>query len=156
MARTYVTTVNARVNRELKRRDVGSEEDQVRRLIGLQDGVERHSLSLWALPNEFSFEEVDLRKYPEEYIQCAGSAAGNLTAEMRRLANGVPVQYVIGRPKPMANDADREVIISWAQFKAVVHQNEALTMEEVIELFIAYYRTGDIPASWSRRLLHLT
>ena len=77
------------------------DEDGIRVPLERLDGADRYSLVLWRIPPGQHFDEVDKRLYPREYIQCAGNYAGRMVCEVRELAPGGPVQWVVGRALPM-------------------------------------------------------
>ncbi|MBO0767966.1 MAG: hypothetical protein J2O48_04690 [Solirubrobacterales bacterium] len=131
-----------------------SVEAELRELIGRLNGQNRFAFLLWRLPDGRSLHQVgpddDARGH---YIQCAGNFDGRLTTELRELVDGVPHQYVLGRAADDSTEADQEV--PYANHAQYVRPNEVLTGPEVVDLFIEYYRTGDIPAGYVRRELEL-
>ncbi len=148
---THAATMNGLVSGELKPREPLTPEQEIGRLLRLVDGTERYSFCLWALPPDKPFDRINLRKYPQEYIQTAGTPE-RMTVEVRRLVQGKPQQHVLGRPVEDPRSLTNE-IVAWDGIKTPVMSNEVFTVDEVIELFEHYYRMGDAPAWCTRRLL---
>ncbi|RIJ78759.1 hypothetical protein D1871_02160 [Nakamurella silvestris] len=86
-----------------------------------------------------------------------------MTVEIRTTATGIPRQYVIGKPEVALatgcpgteGDAPPDQTIVWDQFETKVYSHEIFNLEEVTDLFIAYFRDGDVDPSYRRRLLSL-
>lgn len=74
----------------------GTPAEEIGQLLERMDGLDIFAVSLWALPEGKRLDDVDLKAWPKEYIQCAGSA-NRLTVEIRRVESGTPHQFVIGR-----------------------------------------------------------
>lgn len=149
---TYAVTMNGRVHTELKSYD-RTPVEELRHRVHLLDGVERHSLLLWKLPEGVPFDRVDLDAWPQEYIQAAGGGDG-FTVEERRLVGGEPNEYIVGHdPAPEPSDADE--VIHWNGLQAHVRSNEVWTSDEVAELFTTYLVEGELPPALTRRPLIL-
>jgi hypothetical protein len=120
------------------------------------DGVDRYSMILWELPENTPFDRVDINDGPREYLQCAGSFEGRLTAELREVRDGSARQYVIGRISDAAGDgAAADEVVPWNGYEARVRANEVLSGSEVQGLFPFYYRTGELPDFYTRREIEL-
>ncbi|RIJ78758.1 hypothetical protein D1871_02150 [Nakamurella silvestris] len=86
-----------------------------------------------------------------------------MTVEIRTTVTGVPRQYVIGKPEvalgssypSTQSDVPPDQAIVWDQFETKVYPHEVFNLEEVTDLFIAYYMDGDVDLSYRRRLLSL-
>jgi hypothetical protein len=157
----FAVTINGDTSFELKPR---WGEEEMLKLLGRLDGVERYSIVVSKLSAGVPFDRVDMDRDAQEYIQCAGSFDGRLTAEVREVVDGAAHQYVIGRPpeppadpaaEPPADPGDADEIVPWGGHEAHVRPNEVLNGREVSDLFLSYYRTGEIPSSYTRRPLDL-
>jgi hypothetical protein len=149
---THAMTMNGRIHGELKDPDLTAEES-IKKLLALLDGTTRYSLNLWRLPDGVPFDRVDLKVWPQEYVQVAGSSA-RMTLEVRRFEGGTARQYVVGHSTATTISAADEVI-PWNGYEARVRANEVFDAAEAADLFIAYYLTGGIPEGHSLRLLDL-
>ena len=150
MAATHALTMNGRITSVLK--DYLRTEDEVlRELTGLLDGAYRFSLLLGALPAGKPFDRIDLKAWPEEFIQCAGNSA-RLTVELREIVDGVARHWVLGRAHMDTSDARSETV-SWADFSTLVLPREIFDGEGAAALFSEYFHTGHISSGVTRRLL---
>jgi hypothetical protein len=153
MTLSHALTTNGRISDELKRN--GLPEEEIRRRVRLLDGTERYSLSLWTFPSEIPFDKVDLNNWPQKYIQAAGSA-DRMIVEVRKVADGLPQQFVVGR---QASEIDQGIaaheIVVWNDNHSAVMSSEVFSAGEAVELFLAYYKTGEVPPSYSLRFLKL-
>ena len=153
MSAAFAVTMNGRTSSELKPRWA---EEEIVNLLSRLDGVDRYSMILWELPENIPFDRVDINDYPHEYVQCAGSFAGRLTAEVREVRDGQARQYVIGRVSDDPGDSGAaDEAVPWNGYEARVRANEVLTGSDVQELLLSYYRTGELPASYTRREIEL-
>lgn len=147
---THALTMNGRIHGELKD-PVDSAEETIRKRLALLDGTTRYSLSLWRLPDNVPFDKVDLAKWPQEYLQVAGSRE-RMTVEVRRFESEVPRQYVVGHAvavmEPSADEA-----IAWNGYETQVRTSEVFDAVEATELFATYYATGDLPPDYALRQL---
>ena len=143
--------MNGRIHGELKD-PLDPPEDIIRQRLALLDGVNRYSFSLWRLPERVPFERVDLDRWPQEYIQAAGSKE-RLTVEIRRI-EGIGRQYVVGKCPP-AGPMSHQVAIHWSGYETCVQENEVFTAVEAAEVFVHYYATGRIPEVYALRNLVL-
>jgi hypothetical protein len=150
---THAATMNGTIHGELTPWEPLTPEEEIARLLRLLDGTDRYSLGLWAIPPDKPFDRVDLRKYPQEYIQTAGTPH-RMTVEVHRIVDGKVRHDVLGRPVDDPRTLTEE-IVAWDGIKTPVKSNEVFAVDEVIDLFVHYYRTGDAPAWCTRRLLDL-
>lgn len=139
---THALTMNGRIHVELKDR-LDSPEEVLRKRLALLDGTTRYSLSLWRLPDGLPLDRVDLTRWPQEYVQAAGSRE-RLAVEVRRLEEGGPRQLVAGRPGPV-DAAAADVAIPWDGHVLRVLPSEVFGADEAADLFVAYYDTGTMP-----------
>jgi hypothetical protein len=120
----------------------------VARWIGLLDGTQWYSVILWKVAEGKDFDEIDFETV-DEYIQCAGSAEGGLTCEIREDGE----QYVLGRQA--AGDLTADHVIEWNGSRSTVQENEVLDGDETAELFVSYLQTGTEPSGFVRRRIAL-
>ena len=152
MTDAFAVTMNGRTSFELKH----SAEEEIVNLLSRLDGVDRYSMILWELPENIPFDRVDVNDYPHEYVQCAGSFEGRLTAELREVRDGSARQYVIGRASVDPGDGGAaDEVVPWNGYEARVRANEVLSGSDVRELFLFYYRNGELPDSYTRREIEL-
>jgi hypothetical protein len=153
MARAaFAVTMSGRISWELKR----SPEEEIVNLLSRLDGADRYSMILWELPENVPFDRVDINEYPHEYVQCAGSFEGRLTAELREIRDGSARQYVIGRASDDPGDGGAaDEVVPWDAYEARVRSNEVLTGSDVRELFLFYYRARELPDSYTQREIEL-
>jgi hypothetical protein len=142
--------MNGRIHGELKSPE-RSAADELRHRVHLLDGASRFSLILWKLPQGVAFDDVDLRIWPQEYVQAAGGR-DRFTVEERTLQDGVAVQVAVGREEHSAEGDPTEVVV-WNGCDTVVHEHEVWTATEVADLFVAYYLHGRLPAGLTRRVV---
>jgi hypothetical protein len=146
---THAMTMNGRISGEVKDPLLSSAQ-LIEQRLALLDGVNRYSLSLWRLPDGITFDRADLAAWPMEYVQVAGSRE-RLTIEVRRLEEGIPAQYVVGRHTPDASGSPTEVLVPWDGYETLVLSTELFTAAEAAKIFAFYYATGDIPGSFRIR-----
>lgn len=151
MTATHAITMNGQVHGELKHPDMSSEDD-LRMRIGLLDGTVRYSFMLWRVPEGKKFGRIDLRKFPKEYLQVAGGG-DRFTVEQRKLVATEHVHEVLGRSGDAMTEDQPDEVIRWDEYETAVRPNEVFTLAEVQELFVTYYRTDDLPESFTRRRL---
>ena len=149
---THALTMNGRIHGELKD-PFDAPEEVLKKRLALLDGTNRYSLSLWRLPGGVPFDRVDLAKWPQEYIQVAGSRE-RMTVEVRRYEDEVLRQYVVGHAERCEPSIAEEVIL-WNGYEARVRANEVFDAAAAADLFAAYYATGSIPNAYSLRPLDL-
>jgi hypothetical protein len=117
---------------------VSDGEAAIRRRLDALDGVDRYAYSLWKCPPGVAFEDVDLKKWPSEYLQTAGSRE-RLTVELRRIdTRGEVRHFVVGRPGATIPDHPQMETVAWDQFEAEVAAHEVFTAEEASQAFVAY------------------
>lgn len=149
---THAFTTNGRSHGEVKNPDLSPEEEIRRRLLRL-DGSKIYSLILWAIPPGVPFDLVDLRKWPREYIQVAGSR-DSMTVELRRIVEGIPQQCVVGHPVGRATELrEADQIIHWNGCETAVLAGEVFDAVEAGDLFVEYYHAGNVPPQYSLRVL---
>jgi hypothetical protein len=148
---THAVTMNGRTSFELKGHAGSSPEEEMIELLGKLDGVQRYSMIVWALPADRPFDRVDLRSFPTKYIQCAGGAAGGFICEVREGTAEAGTQCALGRAEVSAG----EEVVTWNGCSSTVPANEVLSVDEVGELFVEYFRSGSSPSSYARRELDL-
>jgi hypothetical protein len=85
-----------------------------------------------------------------EYVQVAGSRE-RLILEVRRLEEGIPAQYVVGRHTTDSSGSPAEVLVPWDGYETRVLSTEVFTAAEAATIFAFYYATGDIPGSYRVR-----
>jgi len=146
---THAFTRNGRIHTEVSDTRFESPRQIIGHRLSLLDGTALYSLSVWRLPEGVSFDKVNLRKWPQEYMQVAGSRE-RMTLEFRRFEDGLARQYVVGRPP---NGSEAEVVIPWDGYEARVFANEVFDSDEATELFTEYYFTGGVSETYHLRLL---
>jgi hypothetical protein len=116
------------------------------------DGAKQFALSLWALPPGMDNRQAKAAGLDREYIQAAGRADA-MTVEICQAGGqqwGVDwVRYVIGHPGDDA--AARDVPIVLPASTEMRSAAEIFDADEAAELFFSYYKTGDIPAGYTKR-----
>jgi hypothetical protein len=128
-------------------------EEEVGQLLERMDGDEIFAVSFWAMPAGKSLDQFDLRTWPKEYIQCAGTAE-RLTVEIRRLEAGIPRQFVVGR---LARSGSATEKVKWDSGKhsTTVWPSEILTWREATALFVGYYQNSPLPTDYQLREISL-
>ena len=84
------------------------------------------------------------------YVQCAGEKT-RIVIEYRKHAGETFKHYVVGNKK-----LKESLTISWIQIDCKVgpvhiHANEALTINDALNIFKAFYEKEDIPLIYNRR-----
>lgn len=126
---------------------------QLARFLGLLGDDGRYAFSLWPTPSDVDFDDIDLVKYPIEYLQSAGSAEG-LTIEIRRIeADGQPHQYAVAKGTARSGQPDFRLDYGVAYLD--VFTNEVFTAEEATPVYVHYYETGELPPGLGLRKLDL-
>ncbi|WP_135452615.1 hypothetical protein [Mycobacterium sp. DL99] len=115
------------------------------------NGTERWFITFYALPPGKSYEEVrDVAT--AEYIQAAGRAEA-MMLDIRKPGGaqwGADwVRYFIGHPHE--GEAPLDVPIELPRGPEFVSTAEVFDAEEAADIFISYYRTGDIPPGYALR-----
>jgi len=124
-----------------------SDEDVVRERIRLLDGLTRFAFSLWRLPLNVRFDDVDLDVWPQEYIQCAGSQA-QMTIEVRQSVDHGYEHLVLGHS---SGSSGGEVAIQHGERTTRVRGSEVFTGNEVADIFVSYLRDDQVPSALSVR-----
>lgn len=148
MIATHAYSVNGQAWSELQD-SFGTPAEELRDLLYRLNGYDRFSLILWALPTGRYLDETSPDEDAREYLQCAGNA-DRMVVEMRRLIEGEPQQYVIGRPVA-AGSSEPGQEVHWSNFVTVVYGNEVFDAAETAALFASYYESGEIPAQYFER-----
>lgn len=108
-------------------------------------------VTFYRLPEGRSYEDVR-GEATTEYIQAAGDAEA-MVLDIRKPSGqewGASwVRYVIGHPHD--GPAPVDVAIPLPNGDEFVSAPEVFAADEAAELFISYYRTGDIPAGYTLR-----
>lgn len=129
-------------------------EDQLRFSLGRMNGTSFWAYSLWRAPEGADlFNDIPLS---DSHLQCAGSAEA-LTIEVRALDDeGVPHQWVVGKPGAMPSGSPTEVV-RWddGRYSTTVHANEVFTAAEAGDVVVAYFLTDAVPAQCTLRPLDL-
>ncbi|WP_052226960.1 hypothetical protein [Microbacterium mangrovi] len=114
------------------------------------DGKRRYTYSIWRMTNP-----DDLRDHDGYFIQAGGSAR-QLTIEFAvPAAEGSGRLFTLGHRGTPAGEPT--VLIPINSKRAVrVFSNEVFTADEAAAIFDTYYRTGEIPDTYTRRELDLS
>ncbi|WP_197377546.1 hypothetical protein [Mycolicibacterium baixiangningiae] len=118
------------------------------------NGEKPWALTLVPLPEGMSYDEVLNRKLEETRFLQAGGNADRMTIEIRQPGGqqwGVEsVWSVVGH---RSDDGGREldVPIKLPRSTQMVARSEVFDAEEAADLFMDYYKTGEIPSSYSLR-----
>jgi hypothetical protein len=147
---THAVTMNGRINMALRGPEPSAEEALTTQL-GRLDASRSYSFGLWRIPEGHRFDTVDLRTYPQEYLQAAGRR-DSMTIEIRRLESAIARQYTLGR---RASPRDPTVDIVWDAYATVVFANEVFGLDEASDVFLTYLRTADVSDGYDLRLLDL-
>jgi hypothetical protein len=100
--------------------------------------------------------DVEVDKASQEYIQTAGDVNGRMTAELREIVDGATHEYVIGRAADHQADPNAaDETVPWNGCEARARSNAVLSGGEVSELFVSYYRHGELPSAYTRRRIHV-
>lgn len=114
------------------------------------NGDDQWGLGLAPLPPDKSYSDM-LRagELSTEYIQAAG-LPDTMTVEIRKPGGeqwGVDwVRYTVGHPRTGTEPLD--VPIQLAHGVKMISRSQVFNADEAAELFFAYYKTGDIPATY--------
>jgi len=116
------------------------------------NGTDRYALVLWALGPGMDYDQSVVAGLNREYIQAAGRPDA-LTVEICKAGGsqwgGQWVRYVIGHPHE--GDAPRDAPIVLPHSTEMRSKYEVFDADEAAQLFFTYYKTGDIPASYTLR-----
>lgn len=129
-------------------------EDQLRFSLGRMNGTSFWAYSLWRAPE--GADLLDDIPLSESYLQCAGSAEA-LTIEVRALdEEGVPHQWVVGKPGEVPGGSPTEVV-RWddGRYSTTVHPSEVFTAAEAGDVVVAYFLTDAVPLQCTLRPLDL-
>lgn len=108
-------------------------------------------VTFYRLPDGKTYEDVR-GEATTEYIQAAGDAAA-MVLDIRKPGGqqwGASwVRYIIGHPHELPAPVD--VAIPLPNGNQMISAPEVFAADEAAEVFISYYRTGDIPAGYVLR-----
>jgi len=152
----FINSTNNQTESEL-RNDFRPYDEQIRRMLGLLDGKERFSYSLWFVPDDAGWPDApgyNEDEHGREYLQSAGTADG-MTVELRRLEeDGQYHQYVVGKPGSEGQSLDREV--KYDEYTLNVRPGEVFTADEATPIFYTYFQENTVPGGLVLRELDLT
>jgi hypothetical protein len=123
----------------------------IRRSLDLLDAIEYYAYMLWRIPPGVDFVDVDRSRYPEEYLQCAGSAS-RLTVEVRRATVTGYEHLVIGKRDESSLAASTERV-PWDHYEVEVRGNEVFSASEAFEVFRRYLEGASIDEAYTLRPL---
>jgi hypothetical protein len=117
------------------------------------NGTSQFALTLWPLPDGMDYDEARRAgQDAREYLQAAGRPDA-LTVEMRKPGGkewGADwVRYVVGHPHSEPEPFD--VAIKLPHSTEMISRSEVFGADEAADLFLRYYKTGDIPAEYVLR-----
>jgi len=116
------------------------------------DGARRYAWSIWQTPPGVPLDRVNMKRFPQEYLQCAGTHERMTVEVRRREVDGAFRQYALARP---GVEAGGEEVIRWDAFETVVCSNEVFDAEAAFPVFLAYFTEGNVPNEYPLRLLEL-
>jgi hypothetical protein len=146
----HALTLNGRTAWELFD-DHGPVLNVIRRSLDLLDGTKDYAFMLWRIPPGVAFVDVDRSRYPEEYLQCAGSAARQ-TVEIRRATSTGYEHLVIGKRDVPSLCASIERI-PWDRYEVEVRGTEVFNSSEALEIFRRYLEGDSIDDTYTLRPL---
>lgn len=115
------------------------------------NGAERWFITFYALPPGKSYEEIR-HEGTEEYIQAGGSAEA-MMLDIRKPGGqqwgAESVRYIIGHSHD--GNLPLDVPIELPCGPEFVSAAEVFEAEEAADIFISYYKTGEIPPSYVLR-----
>lgn len=152
MTARFAITSNGDISAELSER-YRSFEDTFRAVLGALDGRELFSYSLWPMPpGAETIVDVDMRFYPDVFLQCAGTA-DRMTIEVRiKYDDGLGRLFTVGRPTRRGHAGPPREEVAWADHVVRVYPNEVFEHEEASRIFLAYLETGGrVPAGYDLR-----
>ena len=129
-------------------------ERPISRALARMNGGAAFAFSIWPVPTDIDWRDLDLTIWPREYIQSAG-AADAMTVEIRRLEDGEPRQYAVGRGGPRASEPDQVIPFGVNGRTVSVFADEVFDADEATRIYLHYYETQSIPAQYVLRLLDL-
>ena len=152
LTRVYAVTVNGRISTELKAGRWEPVPNKIAGFLDRLDGTTRFSVSLWALPVGTSFDCVNLHRWPERYLQAAGSR-DRMTVELRRDGESGSRHFAIGKSDTIEPEPSEE--IRWDAHRTQIYQVEVFTAAEAVPLFLSYWQTNEVPRGYRLRALDL-
>lgn len=129
--------------------------DQISRVLHLMDGERRWGYSLWRAPEGVGLFAIDKKKYPQNYMQSAGTAAA-MTIEARFVGDdGVARHYAVGRPTEKNFEGEPSVVLRYLNGARELHvfPNEVFDAEEAAKVYYDYFLTDTVPQPYVLRRL---
>lgn len=127
---------------------------QIRRFLDLLDGDTRWAFSLWRAPEGVHLMDIDLDRFPQAYLQSAGSAQA-MAIEVRFIEDdGTARRYAVGRPH--GNYAGEPTVsIPYRSNEAAVrvYPSEVFDAAEAAGIYDQYFQTDRVPADYVLRPL---
>ncbi|MEE3851705.1 hypothetical protein VZC37_15285 [Gordonia sp. LSe1-13] len=118
------------------------------------DGLEENHLILSRLVRPEWFDDLSEQERDESlsaFLQAGGSAEA-MTLELRRTeSDGSYRQYILGRGEGSESGSTVEIKVGDHTYR--VTPDEVFTAEDAGEVFVHYFRHGDVPAGLSLREL---
>ena len=135
--------------------DLDEPHREVTGALSRMDGQRFWGYSLWAIPEGQIWGEIDLRIWPKEFLQSAGTAE-TMSIELRQIeAAGVAHQYAVGRPET-EHVGEPSVPVTWADDHVLyAYPGEVYSAEEAAPVYLSYYDTGKVPDGYVLRELDL-
>ena len=127
--------------------------EQLARGLAALDGNDVWAYALWPIARGQTWPYVDMS--PEEFLQSAGTAE-TMSLELRQIkADGVALQYAVGRPGT-EHVGEPSVPVTWADDHVLyAYPGEVYTAEEAAPVYLSYYDTGKVPEGYVLRELDL-
>lgn len=118
--------------------------------------LQNFARSRGAAGHDARLDDVDIPRWPQEYIQAAGSG-DRMTIEIRRMKDEEYRQYVVGHRRIGGSGVAGEssVRIAWGEHEVRVAGHEVLNSQDAVEIFSAYYTLGIVPHSYGIRRIDL-
>jgi len=128
--------------------------EQISRVLHLLDGERRWGYSLWQAPEGVGLFAIDKKKYPQNFMQSAGTAEA-MTIEVRFVEDdGVGRQYVLGRPDEVVEGEPPVVLRYLNESRELrLYPNEVFNADEASEIYYQYFLTDEVPAPYVLRRL---
>jgi len=121
--------------------------------LGRLNGAKPWALTLFALPDGLDHGAmIAAGREADTYLQ-AGGSANAMTVQIRKPGGHQwdveSVRYIVGRPHTAPEALD--VPITLPRSVEMVGSSEVFSADEAADLFVGYYRTGDIPPQYALR-----
>lgn len=132
-----------------------SHRDELARVIGRLDGVERFAVKLGAYPPGQKSISVPHGWRPDQYIQCAGRGDELAIEIHRQNPDGSFAQLAVGRGGP--HDGGPDVRVPFGDgHSVVVYDDEVFGQAEAVEIFHRYFETGKVGDAYVLRTIDLS